>query len=125
MIKKTITYKDFNDIERTEDFYFHLTEAELVETEVGTPGGYAEKLMTIVNSNDLSQLIKVFKELVLKAYGIKSPDGKRFEKSEAISIAFSQTNAYNKLFMELARDDKAAAEFVNGIIPHIEGLDKK
>lgn len=119
MIKKTITYKNFNDVECTEDYYFHLTEAEIVETEVGTPGGYAAMLMSIVNSKEEYKLIKIFKELILKAYGIKSPDGKRFEKSEEISLAFSQTNAYSVLFMELARNADAAAEFVNGIMPKL------
>lgn len=117
MIKKTITYTDFNGLERTEDFYFNLTEAELVEMETGVDGGYAEMLQTIIKAKDAKTLIMTFKELVLKSYGVKSLDGRRFEKSEDISRAFSQTKAYSKLFMELAFDDVAAAEFVNGIMP--------
>ena len=117
MIKKTMTYNDFNGVERTEDFYFHLTEAEIMEMEIGTAGGLAEMIKRVVDAKDFPTILKTFKEVVLKAYGIKSPDGRRFEKSEQIAAEFAQTNAYSKLFVELATDDKVAAEFVNGIIP--------
>lgn len=117
MLKKTITYNDYNGIERKEDFYFNLSKAELMEMEMGTVGGFAEMIQNIVDAKDAPSIIKIFKELVLKAYGQKSPDGKRFIKSEELSEAFSQTEAYSILFMELATDDKAAAAFVNGIVP--------
>lgn len=117
MLKKTITYHDYNDVERTEDFYFNLSKAELLEMELGTSGGLAEMIRKIVAAQDGPSIIKVFKDLVLKAYGEKSPDGKRFMKSAELSEAFSQTEAYSQLFMELATDDKKAAEFVNGIVP--------
>lgn len=117
MLKKTITYHDYNDVERTEDFYFNLSKAELLEMELGTSGGLAEMIKKIVAAQDAPSIIKVFKELVLKAYGEKSPDGKRFIKSPELSEAFSQTEAYSQLFMALATDDKQAAEFVNGIVP--------
>jgi hypothetical protein len=113
-----MTYTDFNGVERTEDFYFHLTEAEIMEMEIGTAGGLAEMIKRVVDAKDFPTILKTFKDVVLKAYGIKSPDGRRFEKSEQIAAEFAQTNAYSKLFVELATDDKAAAEFVNGIIPH-------
>lgn len=117
MIKKTITYTDYNDVERTEDFYFNLSKAELMEMEMGTTGGFAEMIEKIVAAQDAPTIIKVFKDLVLKAYGEKSADGKRFVKSEEIANAFSQTEAYSILFMELATDADAAAKFVNGIMP--------
>jgi len=117
MLKKTVTYRDYNDVERTEDFYFNLSKAELLEMELGTSGGLAEMIRKIVAAQDAPAIIKVFKELVLKAYGEKSADGKRFIKSEELSEAFSQTEAYSQIFMELATDDKKAAEFVNGIVP--------
>ncbi len=117
MLKKTIAYTDYNGVERTEDFYFNLSKAELMEMELGTTGGYTEVLKGIINAKDTPSLIKIFKDLVLRAYGEKSVDGKRFIKSEELSEAFSQTEAYSTLFMELATDDKAASDFVNGIMP--------
>lgn len=117
MLKKTITYNDYNGTERTEDFYFNLTEAEAMEMEMSTTGGLTETIRKIVAAQDAPAIIKIFKELLLKAYGEKSPDGKRFIKSEEISTAFSQTEAYSQFFMELATNAEAAAEFVNGITP--------
>lgn len=117
MLKKTMTYIDYNGTERTEDFYFNLTKAEIMEMEMGTTGGLAEMINKIVAAQDAPAIIKIFKDLVLKAYGEKSADGKRFIKSEEIATAFSQTEAYSQLFMELATDADAAAAFVNGIIP--------
>lgn len=117
MLKKTIEYIDCNDVERKEDFYFNLTEAELTEMEYGTTGGYSEMIKKIIAAQDIPTIIKIFKDLLLRTYGEKSPDGKRFIKSEELSTAFSQTEAYSKLFMELATDADKAAEFVNGVIP--------
>ena len=117
MLKKTITYTDYNGSERTEDFYFNLSKAEVMEMEMSTSGGLAEMITKIVAAQDAPAIIKIFKELVLRAYGEKSPDGKRFIKSDEIATAFSQTEAYSQLFMELATDADAAAAFVNGIVP--------
>lgn len=117
MLKKTVTYKDFNDVERTEDFYFNLTEAECVEWQMGTEGGLVEMIEKIVAAKDSKSLIALFKDLVLKAYGEKSPDGRRFMKNDAIREAFSQTNAYSIIFMELASNDIAASDFIKGVIP--------
>lgn len=117
MLKKTITYTDYNGSERTEDFYFNLSKAEIMEMEMSTTGGLAEMIQKIVAAQDAPAIIKIFKDLVLKAYGEKSADGKRFVKSDEISTAFAQTEAYSQLFMELATDADAAAKFVNGIVP--------
>ncbi len=117
MLKKTITYNDYNGTARTEDFYFNLSQAEVMEMEMSTAGGLAEMIKRIVASQDAPSIIKVFKDLILKAYGEKSADGKRFIKSEELATAFSQTEAYSILFTELATDDKAAAAFINGIVP--------
>lgn len=118
MLKKTITYTDYNGSSRTEDFYFNLTKAEIMEMELSTAGGLAGMIEKIVATQDAPSIIKIFKELVLKAYGEKSADGKRFVKSEELATAFSQTEAYSILFMELATDADAAQKFVNGIIPN-------
>ena len=117
MLKKTITYVDYNDQERTENHFFNLSKAELMEMEMSTTGGWAAMMQGIIDAKDTPSLIKMFKELILKAYGEKSADGKRFIKSPELSLAFSQTEAYSQLFMELALDAKAASEFVTGIIP--------
>lgn len=124
MLKKSITYTDYNEVERTEDFYFNLTEAEIMEMEMGTSGGMAEMIERIVAAKDAPAIIKIFKEIILKAYGEKSPDGKRMVKNDELRDAFSQTEAYSKLFMELATDADKAAEFVNGIIPNKDALKK-
>lgn len=117
MLKKTMTFTDYNGTNRTEDFYFNLTKAEVMEMELGTTGGLAEMIKRLVAAKDQPAVIKIFKDLVLKAYGEKSADGRRFIKSEEISAAFAQTEAYSQLFMELALDADAASEFVNGILP--------
>lgn len=120
MLKKSITYTDYNGTDRTEDFYFNLSKAEIMEMEMGTSGGLAEMIQKIVAAQDAPAIVKIFKDLVLKAYGEKSADGKRFIKSEELATAFSQTEAYSQLFMELATDADAAAKFVNGIIPAMD-----
>lgn len=117
MLKKTITYEDYNGVERTEDFYFNLSKAELMEMEMGTVGGLAEQINRIVAAQDAPSIIAIFKDLVLRSYGEKSPDGKRFMKSEEIATGFAQTEAYSQIFMELATDSDAASKFVNGIVP--------
>lgn len=117
MLKKTIKYTDFNGTEREEDFYFNLTKAEVMEMEMSTTGGMAEMIQRIVSAQDAPAIIKIFKDLVLKAYGQKSPDGKRFIKNDELRDEFVSTEAYSQLFMELATDADAAAKFVNGIMP--------
>ena len=121
MITKTIKYTDYNGKEREEDFMFNLSQAELTEMELGIKEGLAEKIRNIVEAQDTPEIIKIFKDLILKAYGEKSVDGRRFVKVSdtgvPLSIGFSQTEAYSKLFMELATDADAAAKFVNGIVP--------
>lgn len=117
MLKKTLTYVDFNENQRTEDFYFHLSKAEVMEMEMSTVGGLTTAIHRIVEAQDAPTIIKTFKEIILKAYGEKSPDGKRFIKSEDLSTAFSQTEAYSQLFMELSTNADEAAAFVRGIMP--------
>ncbi len=117
MYKKTITYTDYNNEERTEDFYFNLNETEIATLELTTEGGLGERIRRIIAAKDKGQLIKLFQGLIMKSYGVKSDDGRRFEKSEELSRQFTQTEAYNLLFLELASDEKSAIEFVTGIVP--------
>lgn len=117
MLKKTITYTDYNGVERTEDKYFNLSKAEIMEMEMSTTGGFAEMVQGIVKAQDAPAIMKIFKDIILKSYGEKSPDGKRFIKSKELSDEFSQTEAYSDLFMELCTNAEASAAFINGIIP--------
>lgn len=120
MIRKTITYMDYDGNERKEDFYFNLSRAELMEMEMGTTGGMKRFLDKIVEAQDSRRIIEVFKDIILRSYGEKSPDGKVFEKvrdGKKLADQFAQTEAYSELFMELATNDKAASLFINGIIP--------
>lgn len=117
MFTKTITYTDFNGLERKENFYFHFSEDEIVEMELANEGGFSDFLKRIIDAKDQSMLIKEFKKFVLKAYGEKSADGRRFVKSDEISKAFSETPAYTKLYMELAFNSESASKFVNALIP--------
>lgn len=117
MLKKTITYTDYNGVERTEDFYFNLSKAELMEMELSATGGLGDAIQKIISAKDNPAIVKIFKDMILKAYGEKSADGKRFVKSSDISAGFEQTEAYSILFMELATDADAAASFINSIIP--------
>lgn len=117
MLKKTIEYTDYNGTKRVEDFYFNLSKAEITEMELGVTGGLAESIEKIVKAQDVPSIVKTFKELILKAYGEKSADGKRFIKNEELSTAFSQTEAYSNLFTELSTDADVAAEFIKGLIP--------
>lgn len=117
MLKKVIEYKDFNGTDRKEEFCFHMSEAELAEMQLSVNGGMENLMRQIINTRDTARLIKIFKDLVLNAYGEKSLDGRQFQKSPELSKAFSQTPAYSILFMELATNAEEAAKFLNGIVP--------
>ena len=125
MLKKTITYEDFDGQSRTEDFYFNLTKAELTEMELSFNGGLSQFLEKIVKENDQSKIIEYFKKIVLMSYGQKSLDGRTFVKNEALRDEFASTMAYSEIFMELATDADKAADFVNGIIPKVDPQDNK
>lgn len=120
MLKKTITYTDYDGNERTEDFYFNLTKAEIAEMEMSHTGGMTRMIEKIVAEQDSKRIIEIFKDLILRAYGEKSPDGRRFIKNQEIRDSFAQTEAYSELFMELATDADAAVAFVNAIVPNID-----
>lgn len=117
MLKKTVTYVDFDGNKRTEDFYFNLMKSELVDMQWSCEGGVKAMIEKIIQEKNEPRLIELFKEIVLKAYGEKSPDGRRFIKTEDVQLAFSQTQAYSDIFMELATDANSAINFVNGIMP--------
>lgn len=118
MWKETITYTDYFGEQRTEDFRFHLSQAECAERQMKyAGGGYAEFLRKIIDAHDAEKIVEYFKQFLLESYGEISPDGRRFMKSPELSKAFSETEAYNILYMRLATDDEYAAEFVKGVLP--------
>lgn len=117
MLKKTITYTDYDGVERTEDFFFNLSKAEVAEMEMSNTGGMERLIQQIAVTQDRKRLVELFKEIILKSYGEKSADGRRFIKSKELSEAFSQTEAYSELFMQLATDNEAASKFINGVLP--------
>ena len=123
MLKKIITYTDYDGVQRTEGFYFNLTKAEIVEMEYDIDGGMKKMLEEITEKLDGKRIMSFVKKIIIKAYGEKSADGKRFVKSEEISQAFMQTEAYSDLYIELVTDAKACADFINAIIPKVEKND--
>lgn len=119
MRKETITYTDYNNVTRTEDFFFNLNEAELTALQYGVDGGMKEMLERIVKSNDNKQIMACFHELIAKSYGEKSPDGRRFIKSKELSEAFMQTEAYNELMLRFMTDANYSAEFINDVLADV------
>jgi hypothetical protein len=117
MISKTVTYKDWNGMDRTETFYFHFSQAELMEMEISHEGGFSERVKKIAAANNLPDMLKIWKNFVLDAYGIKSEDGRRFMKNDEIRQSFVECPAYSIIFMELATNTEAASNFINRVVP--------
>lgn len=120
MITKTISYEDYNGKPRIEDFHFHLNKAELLELEASYEGGWSAHIQRVVNSNNNREIFNTMKDLLMRAYGVKSEDGRRFMKSEEIRRSFEESPAYEKILVELTLDKDAgknSADFINGIIP--------
>lgn len=117
MLAKSISYTNYNNEEKTKTYYFHLNKAEIAEMSLSIEGGLPAKLKAIVDAKNVPELTKVFKDLILKAYGEKSADGERFIKSPEATEAFEQSPAYPVLFLQLLQSEKEAADFIKGILP--------
>ena len=117
MLKKTVTYTDFDGNERTEELYFNLTKAELMELQMSEIGGLEKRLKGIIMAQNGVEIMKFFKDIFLNSYGVKSPDGRRFIKNDEVRTDFEQTEAYSQLFMELVTDADKMADFIKGVIP--------
>lgn len=126
MLKKTVTYEDYNGVEQTEDFYFNLTKVECMELEFGFGTGetLSGSIRTLINAGDMATVISTIKKIVLTSYGVKSPDGKRFIKNDELRTAFEETPAFEQIYWELVTDAEKAADFISGIVPSAirEGL---
>lgn len=120
MLKKTITFTDYNEVEQTEDFYFNLSKAELTVMELSAKGGLEKMINEIIEAEDNELIVAIFQDLIAKSVGVKSRDGRRFIKNDEVRDDFIQTEAYSVLFIELASDAGAAAAFVNGITPKVQ-----
>lgn len=117
MYVKEMEYTDFNGVTRKEKFYFNLTKAEILELELGKAGGLTEYIRKIIEAQDTPTIMSLFKTLLLKSYGVKSDDGRRFIKNDQVREDFEQTQAFSDLYMLLALDDEEASKFVNAIVP--------
>ncbi len=124
MVRKTITYTDYDGNQRTEELMFNLSRAELIEMEVSESGGMEKMLKRIVAEQDTKKIMSIIKAIILKSYGKKSDDGRRFIKSEEMSNEFAQTEAYSELLFELLQSEDAAAKFMNGLVDGIVPADK-
>lgn len=127
MYKETVKYIDYNGVERTEDVYFNLSKAELMEMQLSTAGGFDTMINKLIKAQDQPTLVKVFKDIMLRSYGVPSPDGRRFVKTKELAEEFTQTEAYSDLYMKFITDSEAAAKFINGIMPKslIEQMSKQ
>lgn len=110
-------YPDFDGNMIEGDFYFNLTEAEITEMQYGVSGGMVSMLQKIIGAKSTPELIKYFKDIIVRSYGERDPDGVHFRKSQQIIDDFVSTNAYSQIYMRLATDEKAAQEFINGVMP--------
>jgi len=122
MFEINIAYTDYNDVERNEKYAFNISRAELLNWEKDTKGGLELKLNKIIESKDPNEIVGLFTEILQRAYGVKSVDGKRFMKSEEIWKTFEESEAYSELIMRFLQDSDYAAEFINAVIPKLEGF---
>lgn len=127
MYKETVKYIDYNGVERTEDVYFNLSKAELMEMQLSTAGGFDTMINKLIKAQDQPTLVKVFKDIMLRSYGVPSLDGRRFVKTKELAEEFTQTEAYSDLYMKFITDSEAAAKFITGIMPKslIEQMSKQ
>jgi 16S rRNA C1402 N4-methylase RsmH len=117
MVTYTETYTDYDGNKRTEEFRFHFNQAELLEMEMSTEGSFSARVNRIVNANSHNELLQIMKKFVVDAFGVKSDDGRRFMKNDEIRRGFVECPAYSQIFMRLATDAKAAADFINNVVP--------
>ena len=118
MLKKIVHYTDFNGADRKDELYFNLTEIELTTIQAASKEGIEKELQTAVDDKDVYKILEIIKLLIHKSYGIKSADGRYFEKSPEILHKFLSSAAYDSLMMDLFTDGGArGAEFIQGLMP--------
>lgn len=117
MLSKTLTYTNYSGVEVTETFYFNLTKAELTLWETSEDGGVSSRLKRMVDSKDGKTIMATFYDVMMRSYGEKSDDGRRFIKSPELSKAFSETVAFDIIFSEMMADPEKALDFVQKVLP--------
>lgn len=117
MLTKTITCEDYAGKTYTQDFQFNLNRAELTEMELSYEGGMIERMKSIINTAEATKVFPMIKDIVLRSYGVKSENGRRFVKSQELREAFEQTDAYNQLICEFFDNPDSFNEFLQGVIP--------
>ena len=123
MVKQTVTYLDYDGNERTEDFYFNLSPAELYELQFSEEGGIGQLMEKISKEQNFTKIVEYFKKFVLLAFGEKSLDGKYLFKDEEVKRRFQACPAYSQIFMDLATDAEVAAKFMREVQPPKEVMD--
>lgn len=118
MLKLPITYTDFNDVTKTEDFHFHMSVAELTNMGLATAGTtFGELVRRMTATGDTGAIMDAFKEVILRSVGQRSPEGDKFYKNERIQEDFVACGAYDALFLKLLTDTTEIIRFVNGVMP--------
>ena len=125
MFTDTITYEDFNGETQTMDVYFNISKMEAFTMDPDGPDGYAKKLQDVADSNNMITIIDAFRDIVKKAYGVKSEDGKRFIKSEEAFREFEESPAYDEFMMKLVGDEGYVLDFIFGAFPYVDGVNKE
>lgn len=120
MYKETIKYLDFNGVEREEDFYFHLTEAETIKYIVSEKGELADVIDKMIKAESVDQMLNLFERFVRMAYGERSTDGRYFTKTTEATERFISSEAYSNLFKKFLQDADYAAKFINGTVTSIK-----
>jgi hypothetical protein len=126
MFKITKTYKDYDGNEMTNDFYFSLSQQEIVELNFTSPGGLVRYIESIQKTNDGGEIIGFFKKILLASYGQKVFDpkfGTRFSKLPEYVEQFVSTPAFSMIYMDLATDAKLAADFIRGVVEDAVDID--
>lgn len=124
MIKKTVTCTDFDGNEYTEDYFFHLTKGDLIDWTT-EDGGLVDKITNIANEDDPLKIIPIMKKILIRSYGVKTPDGRGFVKDPEVVKNFQYTEAFSELYTELSTNADKAVEFIEGILPKFDAETQK
>lgn len=136
MIKKTITFKNMDGVEITEDWYFALDADDVAMLELSSHGQLSERLKSVGESLEEheddreglarangAQIMALFRELIMTSVGKRSEDGRRHIKNADLVDDFKQTGSLANFLIDLVNNPTEAAEFINGIMPS-EALEK-